>query len=106
MYPTNFIIENQDHLLPFSIADANKIMKGELDADVCTATGVKVRIICTDAKGDFPVIGLINYGNNLIIFLVVYLINHYSIYSIIHRLYYNNPIVEAGIFYFASSLLQ
>ena len=64
MYPTNFIIENQDHLLPFSIADANKIMKGELDADVCTATGVKVRIICTDAKGDFPVIGLINYGNN------------------------------------------
>ena len=64
MYPTNFIIENQDHLLPFSIADANKIMKGELDADVCTAAGVKVRIICTDAKGDFPVIGLINYGNN------------------------------------------
>lgn len=68
MYPKfvieKFLKENKDHLLPFNIADANKIMKGELDADVCTATGVKVRIICTDAKGDFPVIGLIDYGNN------------------------------------------
>ena len=68
MYPKfvieKFLKENKEHLLPFNIEDANKIMKGELDAKVCTATGVEVRIICTDAKGDFPVIGLINYGNN------------------------------------------
>lgn len=66
---TNYVIEeflkeNKEHLSPFNIADANKIMKGELDAEVCTATGVKVRIICTDAKGEFPIIGLIDYGNN------------------------------------------
>ena len=68
MYPKfvieKFLKENKEHLLPFNIDDANNIMKGELDAKVCTATGVDVRIICTDAKGDFPVIGLINYGNN------------------------------------------
>lgn len=59
-----FLKENKEYLSPFNIKDANKIMKGELNAVVCTATGVEVRIICTDAKGDFPVIGLIDYGNN------------------------------------------
>lgn len=60
----NFLKENKKHLSLFNIIDANKIMNGELDAKICTATGVAVRIICTNAKGDFPVIGLIDYGNN------------------------------------------
>ena len=46
--------------IPFDLERALRIQNGEEEGKVVNKNGYNVRIICTDAKGDFPVIGLVS----------------------------------------------
>lgn len=38
--------------------------KAKAGAEVCTRDGRKVRIICTDAKGNYPIVALVSSFND------------------------------------------
>jgi len=48
--------------IKFNLNDALAIQKGEKFGMVKTRDGKPARIVCTDAKGNFPVVALIDCG--------------------------------------------
>lgn len=53
-------METKMRQIPFNLERALRIQNEEEEGKIVTVTGYNVRIICTDAKGDFPVIGLVS----------------------------------------------
>jgi hypothetical protein len=49
--------------IQFDLGTAQDIMNGELTGQIKTRDGKSVRIICTDAKGPLPIVGLIDMGD-------------------------------------------
>ena len=47
----------------FNLEDALKIQKGEKSGKIVTRDGKDVRIVCTDAKGDRPIVALMMHGS-------------------------------------------
>lgn len=52
-------METKIRQIPFDLKRALRIQNGEEEGKIVTATGHKVRIICTDTAGDFPITALI-----------------------------------------------
>lgn len=50
-------------IMDFNLALAREISKGLVSGRIMTRDGYSVRILCWDALGSYPIVGLVNYGS-------------------------------------------
>ncbi len=51
------------NIIGFDLALARKISEGHTPGNIMTRDSYPVRIICWDAVGTYPIVGLVNYGS-------------------------------------------
>ncbi len=50
-------------IMDFNLALAREISEGLVSGRIMTRDGYSVRILCWDALGSYPIVGLVNYGS-------------------------------------------
>lgn len=49
-------------IMDFNLVQAREISEGRASGRIMTRDGYSVRILCWDAIGSYPIVGLVNYG--------------------------------------------